>query len=231
MRSVYLLLGVFFFSVAAQADDRVADALSLLLSGQPQEASKKIDAVLADDPKSVEAQELKGRILIALGKYQEGADLLFKILEKNPKRTDLYQYIGDAAFRERAWPDALEAYSRFMKDTKEGRDAYLKVLYCKVAMQDLSEVGRLVSSFDPLDPMHPGYYFGRAALAAALKKPKEEDEFLKKAKTLYGLSTFNRYQVDYLFLIKSISTPETMTPEEKKLLEPDKAAAPTKKSQ
>jgi len=226
---VFLFL---FVAMFCQAEDPVGDALKAMYGGELDKASKLIDAVLAENPKSGEALLAKGRILLLEKKYDEAADTLFKAIGVDPKLTDAYFYIGEAAFQERSWPDALEAYSRFLPHAKDGRDAYLKVIYAKIAMHEFSEAGKLMNRFDPNDLAHPGYYFSHAALAVALKKDAEADTYLRRAKTLYGIPMINRYQPDYFFILNVLNPASPAKAGEKAgddaIIEDGKAAVPAK---
>lgn len=221
--SLFLCAAIF-----CQAEENVDDALRAMYGGDLDKAMVLVDAQLAANPKSATSLMTKGRILLLQKKYTPAAEILFKALDSNPKLTEAYFYIGEAAFQEQSWPDALEAYSRYLPEAKDGRDTYLKVIYTKIAMQEFSEATKLLNRFDPMDLTHPGYYFGHAALDVALKKKDDADTLLRKAKTLYGIRMINRYQPDYFFICHFIDpTPSTPTDDKKSDLPQDVKTNPS----
>jgi tetratricopeptide (TPR) repeat protein len=194
---------VFLLMMQHAGAEDVSDAISLYKLGKWDEALKVVDIVLKNSSQDAAVLELKGKILLAEGKTKDAADVLFSALDAEKDRLSVLYDLGDVAFAERAWPDAIGFYTRFVNETKDDlRDGLLKLIYCHIAMKDFSEATRLVSGMDPLDKTHPGYFFAKAALERALGKGKNADDLLQKAQAYHGFEVYQKYLKDYVWLFK-----------------------------
>jgi tetratricopeptide (TPR) repeat protein len=183
-----------------------SEAFSYFYAGEWKQASKEVEQVLKNKPSDIQALELKGRILLAEKKNPDAIKVFLQVLEIDPKSYSTQYYLGDAAFAEREWGDAMNAYLSASQGLKDPRDALLKYIYCKVATKDFTTAEKLATNFDPIDRDHPGYYFARAAIARALKKQTDVLANLQRAQTLYGIRTYNTFMNDYLW-IQTTSAP------------------------
>ncbi len=199
------VFSVFAFhgALAQEADSNYSDAFGLYKAGQLKAAMESVELALEDNPKSIDALELKGEILLAQAKPNDAAEVFNKELEIDPKHVSAFYHLGDAAFAERMWPDAIGCYGKFLSTTKDDpKDGLLKLVYCYVAMRDFAEAGKILTGLDPLDKAHPGYFFGKSALDRALGKTEDADELLQRAQAYHGFKMYQEYLKDYVWIFK-----------------------------
>jgi tetratricopeptide (TPR) repeat protein len=210
MRRTLLLAAVLAVTPLAAAQtpaEAYSDAYAAFRAGQLEEAMQRVDALLTAETPAARTLELKGRILHAMGRYEDAEKFYFQALEKDPGLASVHFHLGEAAFRRAAWADALQYYSVHLREQRGSRATALKLVYCYVASGNLTDAAKWMQAFDPADELEPTYYFARAALARALGKPAEADEALRQARTLYGNDVFARYDGDFTFLIRHLTSP------------------------
>lgn len=202
---------------AQTGDDAFQQAFVMLKAGRAEEALQRVDALLARGTPTARTLELKGRVLHALGRFQEAEGFYFQALEKEPELDTAHFHLGESAFRRAAWADALQYYGVFLQKQRASRPAALKMVYCYVAADNLTDAAVWLQALDPSDEDEPTYYFARAALALASGRPETAAETLAQARTLYGNDTFARYEPDFLFLRRQLRAPAASpgTPAEK----------------
>jgi tetratricopeptide (TPR) repeat protein len=200
------VLAVAWWPVQA-GDEAFQQAFVMLKAGQPQEALQRVDALLAQGASSARLLELKGRVLHALGRYEEAETFYFQALEKEPGLESSHFHLGEAAFRRAAWADALQYYGVFLRHQSKSRAAALKMVYCYVAADNLTDAAVWLQALDPSDEDEPTYYFARAALALASGKGPAALETLAQARTLYGNDAYARYEADFIFLRSRLPRP------------------------
>ncbi len=161
------------------------------------EEAQKAQKLKADDPK---LKILQGRIALELGEYPLAEKLVKAGLEAAPDYTPGYEYLGDVYFRQRQYVPAMDAYQQFLKLRPKDPDGVLKMLYCHVGRNDLSGAGKQLILLDQFSDLHPGYYFGKAAIAQASKKVDAVDKDLQLARTMYGNDTFATHMKTFLIL-------------------------------
>lgn len=214
MRRTLLLAVVLAAAPLAGANppaDAYSSAFAAFRAGQLEEAMQRVDALLAAEPPVARTLELKGRILHALGRFEDAEKFYFQALEKDPGLASVHFHLGEAAFRRASWADALQYYSVHLREQRGSRATALKLVYCYVASDNLTDAAKWMQAFDPADELEPTYYFARAALARAAGKPAEADEALRQARTLYGNEVYARYDGDFAFLTRRM-TPAQRAP-------------------
>ncbi|GAB4244831.1 MAG: hypothetical protein OHK005_09870 [Candidatus Methylacidiphilales bacterium] len=185
----------------------IQDVLLDLAGGRATAALAKAEARLAADPSEAKAHEARGRALHALGRYDEAVEAYFKALEIDPKLDSAHFYLGEAAFAQRYWPEAIEFYRVHAAKTKGARRTVLKLVYCHIANGNLNEAGQWLACLDPFDDIFPGYYFGKAAFAQAMGKTDEPAKLLQQARTLYGNAIANEFEIEMLHILKKETGP------------------------
>lgn len=173
------------------------------------EESQKAEKLKASDPK---LKILQGRIALELGEYPLAEKLVKAGIDANSDYAPGYEYLGDVYFRQRQFVPAIDAYQQFLKLRAKDPDGVLKLLYCHVGRNDLSAAGNQLIRLDQFNDLHPGYYFGKAAIAHAAGKKDAEERELQLARTMYGNETFAAHMKAYLILFPA---PKTATPENK----------------
>ncbi|NJK90676.1 MAG: tetratricopeptide repeat protein [Blastochloris sp.] len=195
----------------AQELDGYQEAFVAHKSGRQEQALQLVDALLLKGP-NPKALELKGRILHSLNNYKEAENFYFSALEQDPAMTSPHYHLGEAAFKRKAWSEAIQYYRVHINKVKESPDSRLKTVYSYLAAGNLPEAGRWITTLDPVDDFNPAYYFARAAMAFSNGKTQEYNETLQQARTIYGNEVFNSYEPDLLFLLKNLPKSESQAP-------------------
>lgn len=195
---------------ALAEDDPWIAGLAALSAARWEEAEKQAEQILKSEPRSARGLELKGRAELGRGRPDDAARLIYDAIQADPNRAELHYWLGETAFAQKLWPEALGCYARYLRESKgaDVRNGLLKIVYCHTAMGNLAEAGRLAAKFDPFDKEHPGYYFARGAVLRASGRKEDAEKNLQQGQTLYGVPLFGRYLVDYLFLFKAMEERE-----------------------
>jgi len=195
-------------SPAARASDNAnsyyQEAFVALKSGKIDEALERVDALLVKTPAEPRTLELKGRILIAKNRPAEAMEFLFQAVEKKPDLYSVHYYLGDAAFKLGHWAEASQYYQIFLSKVPDGKQGVLKLIYCYLCSRNLPGAAKWITALDPVDELHPYYYFARAALAFATQKPREYQEALQQARTIYGNDVYSEFEPDLQYTLKTI---------------------------
>jgi tetratricopeptide (TPR) repeat protein len=146
---------------------------------------------------------LQARIDIELANFASAEKLVQSVIDNAPDNALAYYYLGDVYLRQRTFLPARDAYLKFLKLKPKDPDAVLKLVYCHVARNDLSEAGKILLQLDQFSDLHPGYYFGKAAIAQAGGKQADAEKDLNNARTMYGNDTFALYMKTYLAVFPS----------------------------
>ncbi len=194
-------------ATAANLVPSVQDILLDLAGGRAEPALGKADARLAANPGDAKSHEARGRVLHALGRYDEAMEAYFKALELDATLDSAHFHLGEVAFAQRYWPEAIEFYVVHAAKTKGSPRTILKLVYCHIANGNLNEAGQWLARLDPFDDSFPGYYFGKAAFAHAMGKKDEPTKLIQQARTLYGNATANEFEVEMLHILKKDDTP------------------------
>ncbi|MDX6767430.1 MAG: tetratricopeptide repeat protein [Candidatus Methylacidiphilales bacterium] len=189
-------------------DDAYQEAFVAFKSGHFDEALHRVDALLLKAPPPARVLELKGRILHRMGSPDKAEGFFFMALERDPELVSAHFHLGEAAFRRKEWSDALQYYLVHLKKVPGAKATLLKVVYCQIASDQLTQAAQFILGLDPSDEYEPGYYFARAALALASGKEKEAADALAQARTIYGNEVFFSYEPDFLFLRKNVTWPK-----------------------
>lgn len=161
------------------------------------EETMKAQKLIANDPK---LKILQGRIALELSEFLPAEKLIKEGLAAAPDYAPGYQYLGDVYYRQRQFAPAIDAYEQFLKMRAKDPDGVLKLLYCHVGRNDLSAAGKQLIMLDQFSDLHPGYYFGKAAIAQASGKKDLVEKDLQLARTMYGNETYATQMKVYLVL-------------------------------
>lgn len=99
-------------------------------------AKEAADEALALDPKRVGPLEIKGLVLQNEHRFFELLGLAKEMLEKDPKNTESWALLGDAALELGDYDKAIEAYQE-MLDLRPGLSAYARVAYLRWLLGDV----------------------------------------------------------------------------------------------
>lgn len=202
-------------SHAQNSTGAYTDALVALKRGEFAEARTKALAAKAEsndsDPMPL---FLLGRIALAQGDTKAATELIqegVKIAPENPMGN---LYLGQILFAQRDFRAAETALNQYVEARSGDKDARLLLLYCQVGRGNFPDAGSSLLKLDQFDDLHPGYYFGKAAIAQAratrdrdanqADKVARNEELvvtnLQSAQTMYGNETYGRYVRDYYML-------------------------------
>jgi tetratricopeptide (TPR) repeat protein len=187
------------------------EALIALKSGKPDAALQEAEAALAKLPDNPAALEIKARALTALGKNADAQTVLFQLLEKHPDYHTAHYYLGEAAFRERNYSQALQYYGVYSEKDKENTLVRLKMVYCLVGMQQPVPASKLANTLNPKDEVEPSYPLARAAIARAAGDAARYEEWIQLARTNYSNARINEFMPDLLFVLKGLEAREAET--------------------
>ncbi len=140
---------------------------------------------------------LKARILTEQHDFAAGEALLQKLVAAGAGY-DAQIALGDIYLRARNYSDATKTYSFCLAQKPGNPDILLDLIYSLIGSGDYVTAGKYYSQLRPLDPDYPSYYFAKSALAQATGKSSELDEDMETVRTIYGLTTANRYLRTYL---------------------------------
>lgn len=172
---------------------------------KPKEALKIIQSAL-EDPNVINKEvfwRLQGQLQAAQKDYDAAKESFTRALQLDPDEKAVYFDLGEIAFTQKDWLNASVAYSQFIASRREVRDAQLKLVYCKIALDEIGHAKRLLNEFDVFDEKHPGYYFAKSAIARAQGNQEEAKNLLDQVQTIYGITTLYRYQGDYYAISQS----------------------------
>lgn len=197
---------------APEGDAAYQEAFVAFKAGKLDEALQRVDAMLLRAPAPARVLELKGRILLRKGEPEKAEPFFFMALERDPEWVSAHFHLGEAAFRRKEWSDALQYYLIHLKHVPGSKATILKLVYCQVASDQLTQAAQFILGLDPSDEYEPGYYFARAAMALASGKTKESADVLAQARTIYGNDVYAVYEPDLLFLRKNVTWPRSAAP-------------------
>lgn len=210
-RSAILLLPLtcLFLSLAQAAQTPSAqDILLDLAAGRPEAALTKAKTRLAVHPEDAKTHQAHGRALHALGRYDDAVEAYFQALKLNPKLHSVHFDLGEAAFAQRYWPEAIEFYQVHAAKTNGDPRTILKLVYCHIVNGNLHQAGQWLAKLDPFDDSFPGYYFAKAAFAQAMGKAEEPAKLIQQARTLYGNAAANQFEIEMLHILKKDTLPQ-----------------------
>ncbi|MCE0497814.1 MAG: tetratricopeptide repeat protein [Methylacidiphilales bacterium] len=162
------------------------------------DALKAINEAEKANPDDLSTKILKARILTEEHDYAAGEALLQKVIASNNGVYDAQIALGDLYLRQHDFPDAVKIYNLCLAQKPNNPDLLLNLIYALVGTGDYVTAGKYFSQLKPFDPDHPSYYFAKAALAQSTGKASEIDEDLETVRTIYGITTANRYFKTYL---------------------------------
>jgi len=198
-----------------EGDTAYQEAFVAFKSGKMEEALQRVDSLLLHAPAPARVLELKGRILLRMGEPAKAEPFFFMALERDPEWVSAHFNLGEAAFRRKEWSNALQYYLMHLKHVPGSKATILKLVYCQVAADQLTQAAQFILGLDPSDEFEPGYYFARAAMALASGKSQQAVEVLAQARTIYGNDVYALYEPDFLFLRKNVTWPRSTPPSAK----------------
>lgn len=184
--------------------------------------SEKFEAALVaiNDAESAKPDDiataiLKARILTELHQFDQASKAL-KRLDDNPAWTPELDEArtlawGDLDLRQRHFDEAAKFYASLLAKKPGDPDLLLKLIYARVSVSDFVTAGKYASELKPLDPDHPSYYFAKAALAQATGKTTDAEQDIETVRTIYGITTANRYLKTYLQVFSPNQTASAAT--------------------
>jgi tetratricopeptide (TPR) repeat protein len=174
-------------------------ALLAYKSGHFDTARASIDAAEKSQPGDLSIQVLKARILTEQHDFDAGEKILRRLLAPSGSGSpDVQLALGDLLLRKRDFDGAARIYDVALQGRPDDPDIMLKMIYTRISVSDFIAAGKYTSRLKPLDPDHPSYYFAKAALAQATGKTAEADQDIETVRTIYGITTANRYLKTYL---------------------------------
>jgi predicted Zn-dependent protease len=207
---MFLALAFAAIFLRAQSDPDVQDndhspyhqALLNYKSGNYDAARLFIDEAEKAQPESVPVGLLKVRIMTEQHDYKKAMGVLAGV-SANPDLTPadgqaITLAYADLELRQHRFAEASKYYESLLAQKPADPDLTLKLVYARIGASDLVEAGKQASLLKPLDPTNPAYYFARAALAKVTNQSTEEEQDLQQARTIYGITTTNRYLKTYL---------------------------------
>jgi tetratricopeptide (TPR) repeat protein len=187
--------------------------------GRYDDALKAVTAAEQAKPGDVPVEILKARILTEQLNFTDGAALLQKLIASGGGYEAQFA-LGDLYLRQHNFSDAVKIYNECLAQKPGNPDLLLDLIYGLIGTGDYVTAGKYFSQLQPFDPVYPSYYFAKSALAQATGKASEMDADLENVRTIYGVSTANRYLRTYL---------QVFSPDSKKMsrAEPPPTNAPS----
>jgi len=187
-------------------------ALLAYKSGYFDKARASIDAAEKAKPDDLPIQVLKARILTEQHDFDAGEKILRHLLAPSGSGSpDVQLALGDLLLRKRDFDGAARIYDVALQGKPGDPDIMLKMIYTRISVSDFITAGKYTSQLKPLDPDHPSYYFAKAALAQATGKTAEADQNIETVRTIYGITTANRYLKTYLEVFSPDQTKSAAT--------------------
>ncbi|MEM9400082.1 MAG: CDC27 family protein [Verrucomicrobiota bacterium] len=196
-------------SLLAQGDSSYSEAFGLYKSGDYDKAWTIVSKKIATEDKNAQLLELAGRILTAQKKYDEAETKLLEAISLEAKRYSANFYLGENAFQQDRWDEAASYYAVHIRHHEDAANSILKSVYAYIAMGNLPKASMLALKLDINDPLHPGYYFAKAALASVKDMSVQREKLLRQARTIYGQTLFSQYQFEFLKLEKLLRSAQT----------------------
>jgi len=162
-------------------------------------ARTSIDAAEKAQPDDLAVKILKARILTEQHDYAGGEKLLQHLLSPagdGPFEVQLA--LGDLYLRKRNFDGAARFYDIALQSKPTDPDLILKMIYARVSVSDFVTAAKDANKLKPFDPDNPAYYFAKAALAEATGKTGDAEQDIETVRTIYGITTTNRYLKTYL---------------------------------
>jgi tetratricopeptide (TPR) repeat protein len=171
-------------------------------------ARTSIDTAEKAQPDDLPIKILKARILTEQHDFDDGEKLLRGLLAPSGSGPlDAQLALGDLLLRKRDFDGAAKVYDVALQSKPGDPDIMLKMIYTRVSVSDFITAGKYASKLKPLDPDHPSYYFAQAAIAQATGKTTDAETEIETVRTIYGITTSNRYLKTYL----EVFSPDRMT--------------------
>jgi Tfp pilus assembly protein PilF len=105
----------------ADAELRLAKARVLLMDGKPEQALAMLDSIDRTSVPPWQIDSLRGRILVALGKWEEADKVLRRAVGLNPEPAEAFYALGLLHAHRGDWKDAAEAFRSAVENTPTGR--------------------------------------------------------------------------------------------------------------
>jgi len=198
-------------------------ALLAYKGGRYDDALKAINEAEKAAPDDLSTKILKARILTEEHDFAAGEGLLQKLIASHDGGYDAQIALGDLYLRQHNFPGAVKIYDLCVAQKPNNPDLFLNLIYALIGTGDYVTAGKYFSQLKPFDPDYPCYYFAKAALAQSSGNASEIDEDLETVRTIYGITTANRYLRTYLQVF--VADVKSFTPASR--AEPPSTNAPT----
>ncbi|MFO8015058.1 MAG: tetratricopeptide repeat protein [Phycisphaerae bacterium] len=105
----------------ADAELRLAKARLLLLQGKPEQALAMLGSIDRASVPPWQIDSLRGRILVALGRWEDAGKVLRRAVGLNPNPAEAYYALGLLHAHREDWKEAAEAFRKAVEHTPTGR--------------------------------------------------------------------------------------------------------------
>jgi Tfp pilus assembly protein PilF len=127
------------------ADERIARAEELLVSGNPALAAEQFRAALQLDPGSVPAMIGLGGVYLTLAQYDAAEKEYRKALRLAPNTAELHHHLGLTLYRRGVYSGAAQQLRRAIELDREHAPSYL------ILGEALNQVGEIDAAIDALE--------------------------------------------------------------------------------
>jgi lipoprotein NlpI len=111
-----LLIAVAFAAACRAADDPLAQARAALKQGDADKALAFADKAVAAEPANPDAHLTRGLIHAALRRPKDAVADFDKVLELDPKRSEVFDLRGSEQFKRGLFAESVADFDRFLKD-------------------------------------------------------------------------------------------------------------------
>ena len=193
-------------SIPAQTTgvNALASARRDFLDGKNDAALATLDAAEKRGLTNGKVSELRGYILLEQGKFEE-AIKAFEIAKSQDKLTYDRLHIGDVLARQNKWEEARASYQAGLKETDilmTNERLRFGVFLSNLGLKD-EEQARMALDLITFPTESAAYYYAQAAWAFAHGSKREGDEWVKRARDLFGGKStdwFERHLYDFGWL-------------------------------
>ena len=193
-------------------------ALTDYKNGKYVDARTAIEEADKEKPNDPTTIILKARILTELRDFADAKTSLEGLTSSStplPAEVEKGRLLAlaDLFLRKRDFDNATKYYQDLLTGNPNDPDLLLKIVYTRVGAGDLVTAAKFASSLKPLDPVHPNYYFAKAAISEGTSGSDQSNgEDIETARTIYGVTVTNRYLKTYLQVFSQKTPQTTSTP-------------------
>ncbi len=204
----WLILAVLLFPISIVAQTTGVDAIGSarrdLLAGKNDAALATLDGAEKRGLTSGKLTELRGYVFLEQGKFDDAVKA-FEEARTQDKLTYNRLHIGDTLARQGKWEDARAAYQTGLKETDilaTNERLRFGVFISSLGLKD-EESARRALDLITFPTESATYYYAQAAWAFAHGSKREGDDWVKRARDLFGGKStdwFERHLYDFGWL-------------------------------